>query len=118
MRAGEAGVDLDRAAIERLRLVEAGRGERPEVPQPALVAIPGIEIAGRLAGRELLLDPRQFRLDRRRDLARHLLLDVEDVLELQVVGLGPELGAVGGAHQLGGDADTRRLALRTLPTST
>ena len=37
--------------------------------------------------------------------ARNLILDGEDILHLPVVAVGPQLEAVSGVHQLGGDAD-------------
>ena len=47
----------------------------------------------------------QPELQRLDDGARDLVLDGEDVLELPVVGLGPELVAVLDVHELGRDAD-------------
>ena len=47
----------------------------------------------------MLLDLRQLGLDRCGDLPCHLLLDIEDIFELQVVFVGPQLLAVRGPDE-------------------
>ena len=54
---------------------------------------------------ELVRVPAQPQLERIHDGARDLVLDREDVLELAVVGLGPEVVAVLHVDELRGDAD-------------
>ena len=76
----------------------------PQVVEAALVAVPSVEALRRLAVRDLLLVAREFGLDHRRDLLRHRILDVEDVGEVEVVDLGPELGPGLGGDEPGRDA--------------
>ena len=100
MAACEIRIGVDRALEIGFGRVEPRRGKPPEIPQAALVAIPGVQAFRRLAGGELLLDLRQLRLDRCGDLACHLLLDIEDIFELQVVFVGPQLLAIRSPDEL------------------
>ena len=76
-----------------------------EMPQPTLVGSPGVEAAGRLAHRALLLGLGDGRSDRGGDRLRDLVLHREDVDEVTVVALGPDVLPGFGLDQLSGDAD-------------
>ena len=103
---GEAGLQLDRPREHALRLGKARLGEPPQMVEPALVEVPGGEVLGSLARRDLALDARELGLDHGGDLLRHDLLDVEDVRQGEIVDLGPELALVGRAVELDRDAHT------------
>ena len=104
MGAREPGLEVDRAAEQRLGLGETRRRKSPQVVEAALVAVPSVEALRRLAVCDLLLVARELGLDHRRDLLRHRILDVEDVGEVEVVDLGPELGPGLGGDEPGRDA--------------
>ena len=59
----------------------------------------------------------QFRLERADDGLGDLVLEGEQILQLTVVALGPEVGARRCVDQLGADADALA-GERTLPSST
>ena len=65
-----------------------------EMPHPALIALPGVEALGRLARGALAFGcaPRSGWMAAE-TLARDLVLDGEDIVELAVVALGPEMVA-------------------------
>src|SRR3546814_487330 len=65
----------------------------------------GLQVLRTLAGETPLLVPRQLERQRRDDLLRDLVLDREDVGQLAVVPLGPEMAARLAVDQLRGDAD-------------
>ena len=73
--------------------------------------IVGVEAVGPLAFDPLDFGPTQARLDRADDRQRDLVLQREDVVELAVVALGPDVGAGRRIDELAGDAHAiRRLA--------
>ena len=60
----------------------------------------GLEVAGGVLPDARALVGRQLGLERRRDLERHVALDREDVGELAVVRLGPDVAVGLGIDQL------------------
>ena len=70
------------------------------MPHSAMVTFPGVEALGRLARGASALPAVERRLDRRRDARGDLVLYGEDVGEVAVVTLGPEMPTSGGFDQL------------------
>ena len=68
---------------------------------PAFV---GFEVLGFAAAQVLLLDFAELDRQRFDDLLHHLVLDGEDVGQLAVVALGPQMAAARGVDELRGDA--------------
>ena len=89
----------------------------PEMPQPPNLVIPGIEAFMFLAGRTLRLRLKQRREHRYRNRLADLVLDVEDVPEFAVIGLGPDVSTRRRVDELGCDPDAV-LRPRTLPSTT
>jgi hypothetical protein len=88
---GEAGVRSDRT----LEVLDTGAEAALAQLRP-VVATEEVELVGLDALGGLPLDPRpllrrELRLQRRRDLLRHVALDREDLREVAVVGLDPEV---------------------------
>ncbi len=81
------------------------RAEFAEMPQAALIGRPGVEVARRLAHRPLPLGIRNDRSNRDRHRFGDLVLQREDVGEIAVVPVGPDVVASLGFDQLGGDAN-------------
>ena len=111
--------------IERDRLAEKGqrglvllRSVFVEVPKPALVGLPGIEPFRRLAQHALLLGLGQRGSMTPGDARGDLVLDGEDVAEVAVVALGPDMGAGGRVDQLRRDAHADCRPCDRLPSST
>jgi hypothetical protein len=75
------------------------------MPQPALIGGPGVEAPRRLAHRALLLGVGDRRGDGDRYRFGDLVLDREDVGEIAVVALGPDVDAGLGLEELCGDTD-------------
>src|SRR5258708_15962323 len=75
------------------------------MPPPALVGGPGIKAFGRPAHRALSLSLGNGRSDGDRYRLGDLVLDREDIGEIAVVTLGPDVVAGFGLDQLRGDAD-------------
>jgi hypothetical protein len=88
-----------------------------QMPQPALICGPGIKAFGRSAHRALSLSLGNGRSDGDRYRLGDLVLDREDIGEIAVVTLGPNVVAGFGLDQLRGDADAVA-GLRRLPSST
>lgn len=74
-----------------------------ELAAPEIIGI-GLDIGGRLIGDRLLLFRQQTHLQLADDRMGDLVLDGEDVGQVAVVTLGPEMVAIGGVDQLTGDA--------------
>ncbi len=96
-------VDVDGSFEHATRILDPGPAPLVKELPPAQVVLVGLDVFGRR-----LLDGPLFALaehDSQRfdDVAGDLVLDLENVLELAVVALRPEVVAVGHANQLGGD---------------
>ena len=94
---GDAGIGEREVRIERDGALEHLQRELEILPrQPARVALAaqvevvGLQVLGRLGGERLLLLRRERDAQRLGDLARDLVLHLEDVFHLAVVALGPE----------------------------
>ena len=116
--AAKFGIELDRAG-------EAGERRRVGLPRPAVDAghaaqevVVGVEALGGLALRALDLGPLQPGRDRADHARRHLVLQIEDVGELAVEPVGPQIAAPVAASMSCPAMRTRSPALRTLPSST
>ena len=84
----------------------AGLGVLIHVPKAALIPVPGVQRFRRFQSRTLAFDIGEFRLDRSGDCARDLVLQREDVLEVAVISLCPEVLTGLGRDQLGGHANS------------
>ncbi len=95
---GPAGEALDRLQVPRIAVV-AGQSVRARHQ----IEVVGIDIVrAALLDRRLLLR-QQFQLQRFDDGLADLVLQGEDVVELAVVALGPQMAAGGPVNQLSGD---------------
>jgi hypothetical protein len=74
------------------------------MPSPQ-VQLVGLDVGRARLRRKAIHPARQPQVERLAHRARDLLLDREDVARLAVVGLGPELEAGPGVHELGRDPD-------------
>jgi hypothetical protein len=75
------------------------------MPQPELIGRPGVETAGRLTQGQMLLGIGNGRGNRDRHRLGDLILHCEDVGEVAVVALSPDVLAGLGLDELRGDAD-------------
>ena len=104
MRRREIRIDLDRPAVHRLGLrdrLPSAAAEQFARPQPALVRL---HVAGIAPAQPLLLALRQLDRQRADDLLDHLVLRREDVREIAIEPLGPEMPAAAGIDELRRDA--------------
>ena len=104
MRRGEIGIELDRLAVHRLRLhdrLARAAAEQFARAQPGLV---GLHVPGRASAQPLLFALRQRDRQRADDLLHYLVLRREDVREIAVEPLGPEMPAGAGIDELRRDA--------------
>jgi hypothetical protein len=104
VRRGEIRIDLDRAAVHRLRLqhrVARAAAEQFSRAQPGFV---GLYVGGRVPAQPLRLVLRQLDRERADDVLHHLVLRREDVGEIAVEPLGPDMPAAAGIDELRGDA--------------
>jgi hypothetical protein len=113
LRRGEARMGVGEIGIKIDGLTEEFFGERIvvptdflEMPQPALVRGPGVEAFPRLAHRAVKFGVSDRRGDGDRHGLRNLVLHHENVGEVAVVALGPDVLAGRGLDQLCGDADS------------
>src|SRR5215831_21344370 len=72
--------------------------------QRAQVKIVNTEVLRRLAAGPLDLGEAQPRFDRANDIRRHLVLQIENVVDRTVETVGPDMRAGGGVNQLASDA--------------
>ena len=72
------------------------------MPKAALIIFPGIEAFRRFAQRTLTLAAGQLRLDGGDDGMGQLVLDGEDVFQVAVIALGPDMLVLSSIDQLGG----------------
>src|SRR4051794_18391242 len=100
MRSSEFGLQFHRAPEHCFGLDEARFAEPPEVPKPALVTVPSIEVPCRPSYRGLALDPGQLRLDHRGNLLRHRVLHLKDVGQSNLVRVRPQMPAGLAANQI------------------
>src|SRR5438105_5676615 len=110
-RAGEPEVGVREVGIERERLFEQavgcdaiGPSALVHMPDAALAIIPGAHVLRPLGDYALAFGAGQRGLDRRGDTRRDVVLHRENVSQISVVTLGPEMGTGGGIDQLAGDA--------------
>ena len=104
---GIARVELDGFLEELDRVFDAALGQTIQVVLSAQAQVVGLDVA-RLPLRERdLLREAELELQRLDDLARDLLLDVEDVVELALVRIAPDLAVGLDVHEL--DRDSHRV---------
>src|SRR6266436_9126387 len=99
--------------IERKRLFEQvvgcdaiGPSALVHMPEAALAIIPGAHVLGPLRDYTLAFGAGQRWLDRGDDTRGDVVLHREDVGQISVVALGPEMGTGGRIDKLAGDAHT------------
>ena len=102
---GSSSADWHRQA-QRLGVVLAG--ELRQVPLRAHGRLPGVQALRILASRALHLRNEHLRRDDADDVARDLVLKDEQVGQLAIVFLRPEVSAGGGVDELGRDANAVR----------
>src|SRR6516165_4003600 len=112
-RAGEPEVGVREVGIEQQRLFEQavgrlaiGRSALVYVPEAALAIIPGAHVLRPLRDNALAFGAGQRWLDRGGDTRGDVVLHREDVSQIAVVTLGPEMGPGGSIDQLAGDTHT------------
>src|SRR6266851_9768843 len=104
MRRREIPIDLDRSAVHRPGLhdrLPSAASEQFACAQPGLVRL---HVAGTASAQPLLLALRQRDRQRADDLLYHLVLRREDVREIAIEPLGPEMPAAAGINELRRDA--------------
>ena len=101
-----ARIEIDGAQAQRDATLPECRGQprREHQRAHAQEAVVRLQVRRADADDAGLLGGRQPDLERRHDLERDLVLDGEDVGELAVVAVGPEMPAGRRVDQLGGDA--------------
>ena len=105
--AGVVGVELDRLLVQTARLaIRLGREALPELPPPQH-AVVSLEVLGLAAPRQTALALTELAGERRHDPAGHLVLDLEDVREVAIEALGPEMMSGCRFHQLRRDPHPR-----------
>ena len=90
MGQGELGVDGYRVLEHLERELQVLPREPAGVAFSAEVQVVGLQVLGGFGGQRLLLLPRQRDPQSLGDLARDFVLELEDVLHLAVVTLGPD----------------------------
>ena len=105
MRLAVLGVDLDGSPGKGLRLVHVLAAHREPLDLRLDHIAPGVEGARRLAVEKTGLGQQEARLQRPDDALSHLVLDGEDVVEIAVVLVRPNVVAAFGVDELGGDSD-------------
>src|SRR6516164_3490288 len=110
-RAGEPQMGIREIGIERKRLFEQtkgcdaiGPGALVHMPEAALAIIPGAHVLRPFRDHALALGAGQRRLDRGGDTRGDVVLHREDVCQIPVVTLGPEMGTGGYIDELAADA--------------
>ncbi len=99
----EAGVEFDGASQQLLGFAVARSRVAPPQFASAQEAVIGFQIVGVLGGDPLPVAGVEIERQRGDDLARHVVLDREDVGELPVEAFGPEMSAGRRIDQLRGD---------------
>jgi hypothetical protein len=102
---GEARVEFDGAPEQRLRVVVSLSREPSKHLAAAQEAIVGFQIVGVIGGDALPVTGAEIERERRDDLDRHVVLHREDVGEVSVESLGPDVAACRGVYELRGDLD-------------
>ena len=102
---GVVGVDRERTLQQIDGLGDALVGVSVAQRQRAQIKVIGVEALGWLAGCALDLGLAQFRFDGTGDPTRHLVLQLEDVVEHTVKAVGPDMRAGRRVYQLAGDAN-------------
>ena len=119
---GVGGVGEGEQRVLRHRVLEHLQGElevlagqAPRVALAAQVQVVGLEVLGGPGRELLLLLRREGDAQGLGDLARDLVLHLEDVRHLAVVALGPEREVGLRVHELGVDAQARAGAAQAAP---
>ena len=113
--AGEVRVEIDRLSRQLQGDAQAVGRKVPEGRQSAHVKVVGIEARRRLSQAAVDFGLAQVRFDRAGDLPRHLVMQVENILERAVELVRPEVRARSGIDELRRDAHpVCRLAHRPL----
>ena len=114
---GVVGVDRERTLQQIDGLGDALVGVSVAQRQRAQIKVIGVEALGWLAGCALDLGLAQFQFDGTGDPTRHLVLQLEDVVEHTVKAVGPDIAPV--VVSISWPVMRTRLpALRKLPSST
>ena len=111
MRRGVVGIELARLGEQLQRIAGGVAGHPVRAGHAAQEIVVGVEALGGLALGPLDLGLLQLRRDRADHARGHLILQIEDVLELAIEVIGPQMRPARSIDQLRGDADPlRRLA--------
>ena len=105
MRVRIVGVEIDGLPQQLLGLLMLLRAQPPEVRQCAHDQIPGIEAVWRLPASPCGLGRQDLRLDRPNDAVGDVVLQLENIEQLAIVSLRPQMGPLRGVDQLAGDPD-------------
>ncbi len=102
---GEARIERDRALQQRAALGDVIAAVTRDQLTATQIPIVRLDVVGASARHPPALLGRQRDLERGDDLTRDLVLDLEDVGQLAVVALGPDVAAGRPVDQLGRDPD-------------
>ena len=106
VRGGELRVEFDRALEQRSRFrVRLLRRSLPQRAAPQ-VGIVGFDVISACGGDAMKIARVEADRERRDDLGRYVVLHREDVGELSVESLGPDVPARRSDYELRGDPDT------------
>ena len=101
---GVVGVDRDRLLQQLLRPPLLVGARAPHVRQRLQDQIPCIDALRRLAANARRFGDKDLRPDRTDDLVGDVVLQLEDIGQLAIVSVRPQMHAVRGIDQLSGDA--------------
>jgi hypothetical protein len=100
MRLGQLGIERDRLGEELARAQVRRARDVVELPRSLAHQVPGAHVRGARARGARALAPQKLGLDRAGDAARDFVLHGEDLGELAVVALRPEVRAGAGIDEL------------------
>ena len=100
-----AGIDFDRLGEHLPRRFEIRTGSATVMAAAPQVELVGLEIGRAFGAQGLFLDRAQGQLQGLDDVVGNLALDDEDIGELTVIGLRPQVETVGHLDQLGADTE-------------
>lgn len=103
---GQSGIDFDSKPDQSEGLNVLLAGELIETRECTKIVVVGLKIFGRYAFCALYLGALQLRKECANHAARHLVLQIEDIVELAVKPVRPKMGTRRGFDQLPGNANS------------